>query len=52
MSGRQGCVTVPTRAPEPAVYSVDEEGVGSLPPTQSFARGERRHTDESQVVTL
>ena len=52
MSGRQGCVTVPTRAPEPAVYSVDEEGVGSLPPTQSFARGERRHTDEPQVVTL
>ena len=50
--GRQGCITVPTSTPEPAVYAVDEEGVGSLPPTESFARGERRHTDEPMVVTL
>ena len=50
--GRQGCMTVPTSTPEPAVYAVDEEGVGSLPPTESFARGERRHTDEPMVVTL
>ena len=50
--GRQGCMTVPTSTPEPAVYTVDEEGVGSLPPTESFARGEVRHTDEPMVVTL
>ena len=50
--GRQGCMTVPTSTPEPAVYTVDEEGVGSLPPTESFARGEKRHTDEPMVVTL
>ena len=50
--GRQGCITVPTSTTEPAVYAVDEEGVGSLPPTESFARGERRHTDEPMVVTL
>ena len=30
--GRQGCMTVPTSTPEPAVYTVDGEGVGSLPP--------------------
>jgi len=50
--GRQGCMTVPTSTPEPAVYTVDEEGIGSLPPTESFARGEVRHTDEPMVVTL
>ena len=43
---------VPTSTTEPAVYAVDEEGVGSLPPTESFSRGERRHTDEPMVVTL
>lgn len=49
--GRQGCMTAPASTPQPVVYSVDEEGVGALPPTQSFARGEVRYTDE-QMVTL
>ena len=50
--GRQGCITAPTSTPEPAVYAVDEEGVGSLPPTGSVARGGRGHTDEPMGVTL
>ena len=47
---RQGCMTAPVSSPPPVVYAVDEDGVGSLPPTQSFAQGERRYTDEEVEV--
>ena len=52
---KQGCMVNPAQAAPPVVYNVDEEGVGALPPTQSFARGEQRFVEEdggAQVVTL
>ena len=52
---KQGCMVNPSQTAPPVVYNVDEDGVGALPPTQSFARGEQRFVEEdgsAQVVTL
>ena len=45
------CVINPAASAPPVVYNVDEEGVGALPPTQSFAQGGQRFVDEQVAYT-